>query len=177
MAAKTDYYATLGIERGAADDEIRKAYRRLARKYHPDLNPGDKTAEERFKKVQEAYDILSDSKKKQMYDQYGFYSDQAAAAGRRWLSGRPASILAASIFRIIFNRRAAATAAASDRQRLEAVTTARSRFWWRQLQGPLQPDVWRSRQAGPVGAGEGQRSRVRAEHHFLAIDQRHAGTV
>ena len=54
---------------------IRKAYRRLARKYHPDLNPGDKAAEERFKKVQEAYDILSDPKEAQMYDQYGFYSD------------------------------------------------------------------------------------------------------
>ena len=80
MADKTDYYAALGIARGAADDEIRKAYRRLARKHHPDLNPGDKTSGERFKEVQEAYDILSDAKKKQMYDQYGFYSDQAAAA-------------------------------------------------------------------------------------------------
>ena len=70
-----DYYKTLGISREASGDEIRKVYRRLARKHHPDLNPGDKTAEERFKKVQEAYDILSDPKKKQMYDQYGFYSE------------------------------------------------------------------------------------------------------
>src|ERR1700687_5657516 len=75
--SKQDYYETLGVQRGAKEDEIRKSYRKLARKYHPDLNPGDKSSEERFKKVQEAYDILSDPKKRQVYDQYGFYSDQA----------------------------------------------------------------------------------------------------
>jgi molecular chaperone DnaJ len=75
MASQTDYYGTLGVPRSAGGEEIRKAYRRLARKCHPDLNPGDKAAEERFKKVQEAYDVLSDPKKKQMYDQFGFYSD------------------------------------------------------------------------------------------------------
>ena len=72
--ASSDYYQNLGVPRGAKAEEIRKAYRRLARKYHPDVNPGDKSAEERFKKVQEAYDVLSDPKKKQMYDQHGFYS-------------------------------------------------------------------------------------------------------
>src|SRR3954462_4481029 len=77
MASKKDYYKILSVEREAGEDDIKKAYRRLARKYHPDLNPGDKAAEERFKNVQEAYDILSDSKKRQMYDQYGFYSDSA----------------------------------------------------------------------------------------------------
>src|SRR6185437_8924066 len=70
-----------GVNREASEDDIRKAYRKLARKHHPDLNPGDKAAEERFKKVQEAYDILSDSKKKQMYDQYGFYSENGMPGG------------------------------------------------------------------------------------------------
>src|SRR5437762_11462146 len=76
-----DYYQTLGVAREADVEEIRKAYRRLARKHHPDLNPGDKASEDRFKKVQEAYDILSDPKKKQMYDQYGFYSENGMPGG------------------------------------------------------------------------------------------------
>src|SRR5450631_4044758 len=77
---KHDYYETLSVARGASEDDIRKAYRKLARKYHPDLNPGDKSAEDRFKNVQEAYDILSEPKKRPMYDQYGFYSENGAAA-------------------------------------------------------------------------------------------------
>jgi molecular chaperone DnaJ len=72
---KHDYYETLSVPRGASEEEVRKAYRKLARKYHPDLNPGDKSAEDRFKNVQEAYDVLSDTKKRQMYDQVGFYSE------------------------------------------------------------------------------------------------------
>jgi molecular chaperone DnaJ len=78
---KHDYYDTLSVPRTASEDDIRKAYRKLARKYHPDLNPGDKAAEDRFKNVQEAYDVLSDAKKKQMYDTVGFYSDSGFAAG------------------------------------------------------------------------------------------------
>src|SRR5215475_14511427 len=78
-ASKHDYYETLGVGRKASTDDIRKAYRKLARKYHPDLNPGDKSAEDRFKNVQEAYDVLSDPKKRTMYDQYGFYSDSGFA--------------------------------------------------------------------------------------------------
>jgi len=81
MPATQDYYDILKVERKASQDDIRKSYRRLARKYHPDLNPGDKAAEDRFKKLQEAYDVLSDPKKRQMYDQQGFYSDSGFAAG------------------------------------------------------------------------------------------------
>src|SRR5499433_1625528 len=73
--SKTDYYELLGVGRKASAKDIRNAFRKLARKYHPDLNPGDKAAEEKFKQLQEAYDVLSDSKKRQMYDQYGFYSE------------------------------------------------------------------------------------------------------
>jgi molecular chaperone DnaJ len=69
---KQDYYELLGVPRKSSAKEIRAAYRKLARKYHPDLNPGDKSAEEKFKQIQEAYDVLSDTKKRQMYDQFGF---------------------------------------------------------------------------------------------------------
>jgi molecular chaperone DnaJ len=69
---KTDYYELLGVSRKATVKDIRAAYRKLARKYHPDLNPGDKSAEEKFKQIQEAYEVLSDPKKRQMYDQFGF---------------------------------------------------------------------------------------------------------
>ncbi len=80
-ATKTDYYEVLGVAKKSTVKDIRQAYRRLARKYHPDLNPGDKSAEERFKQIQEAYDVLSDSKKRQMYDQFGFYESGGSPSG------------------------------------------------------------------------------------------------
>ena len=80
---KQDYYELLGVPRKAPLKEIRAAYRKLARKYHPDLNPGDKSAEEKFKQIQEAYDVLSDAKKRQMYDQFGFNCRGRAACRLR----------------------------------------------------------------------------------------------
>ncbi len=80
-ATKQDYYELLGVSRKASAKDIRTAFRKLARKYHPDLNPGDKSSEEKFKQLQEAYDVLSDSKKRRTYDQYGFYSDNIPPGG------------------------------------------------------------------------------------------------
>ena len=69
---KRDYYEVLGISKGASEEEIKKAYKKLARKYHPDMNPGDKEAEEKFKEINEANEVLSDPDKKARYDQFGF---------------------------------------------------------------------------------------------------------
>ena len=97
MATTTnkDYYATLGVKKTATPEEIRKAFRKAARKYHPDVNPNDKRAEEKFKEISEANDILSDEKKRKIYDQLGFYSDQIdpaqaeAYARQQQAGGRP----------------------------------------------------------------------------------------
>ena len=81
MASTTDfkdYYAVLGVNKNSSNDEIKKAFRKLAVKYHPDRNPGDKAAEERFKEISEAYEVLSDTEKRQKYDQFGQYWKQAS---------------------------------------------------------------------------------------------------
>src|SRR5260370_25516202 len=85
-----DYYGVLGVKKTASQDEIRKAFRKLARKHHPDVNPGDKKAEEKFKELSEANDVLSDPKKRKIYDQIGFYSDNIdPAAADAYARGGP----------------------------------------------------------------------------------------
>ena len=79
--SKRDYYEVLGVSRGASDDEIKKAYRALAKKYHPDMNPGDKEAEVKFKEASEAYAVLSDADKKRQYDQFGHSAFEGGGAG------------------------------------------------------------------------------------------------
>ena len=85
--SKKDYYELLGVSRSASADEIKKAYRKLAVKYHPDKNPGDKEAEEKFKEISEAYEVLKDDKKKAMYDQYGHAAFQGAGASNAYQGG------------------------------------------------------------------------------------------
>ena len=85
--AKKDYYEVLGVPRGASKDDIKKAYRKLAIKYHPDKNPGDKSAEDRFKEATEAYEILADEKKRQAYDQFGFAGVEGMSGGAQDYSG------------------------------------------------------------------------------------------
>src|SRR5436190_4669618 len=93
--AKEDFYKILGVKKDAKPEEIKKAYRRLARKYHPDVNPGDKAAEDRFKQMSEAFDVLSDPKKRKVYDRFGQYSDnlanaaEAGATGSTYTRGAP----------------------------------------------------------------------------------------
>ena len=89
MAEKRDYYEVLGVARGASDDEIKKAYRRMAKQYHPDLHPGDAEAEAKFKEVGEAYEVLSDAQKRSRYDQFGHagVDPNFGAGGGGWGGG------------------------------------------------------------------------------------------
>ena len=81
MAEKRDYYEVLGVDKNASEDEIKRAYKKLARKYHPDMNPGDKEAEEKFKEINEAYEVLSDPQKRATYDQFGHAGMDGMGAG------------------------------------------------------------------------------------------------
>ena len=118
--AKKDYYNILGVKKDVKADEIKKSYRRLARKFHPDVNPNDKAAEDKFKEVQEAYDVLSDEKKRKVFDRFGYYADNldadspfggAASSGPAGgydfsgfdFSGSPGTSAGGSSFRDIFS--------------------------------------------------------------------------
>ena len=91
MSAKRDYYEVLGCSKGAADKDLKKAYRKLARKYHPDSNPGNKEAEQKFKEISEAYDVLSDPEKRKLYDQFGMaaFDESAGGAGNGFYGQDP----------------------------------------------------------------------------------------
>ena len=108
MADKRDYYEVLGVGKNATENEIKSAYRKLAKKYHPDLNPGDKEAEEKFKEVNEAHDVLSDPEKRKRYDQFGFagvdpnYAAQQGGAGAGFGDGFAGGVDLGDIFGDIF---------------------------------------------------------------------------
>mgnify|MGYP002520342821 CR=1 FL=1 len=96
MADKRDYYEVLGVQKGASDAEIKKAFRVQAKKYHPDAHPGDKECEEKFKEAQEAYAVLSDSQKRQQYDQFGHAAFDGAGGGAGGGMGSSSSSRAAA---------------------------------------------------------------------------------
>src|SRR6516225_5931261 len=124
-----DYYDVLGVKRDASEDEIKKAYRKLAREFHPDRNPGDKKAEGKFKEVQEAYDVLSDQKKRSQYDRFGRVGPDGGGGGPggqgfQWQWGGPGGFQqvdpgeAADIFRQFFGGGAGSFGDAGDVEEL-----------------------------------------------------------
>lgn len=125
--AKRDYYEVLGVDRGASADEIKKAYRKAALKFHPDKNPGDKDAEEKFKEAAEAYDVLSNPDKKARYDQFGHEGMGAGPA----VSAAAASAAVASRWKIFSASSAISSAAIS----VAAAVSVVSAEGWRRPPG------------------------------------------
>ena len=136
--AKRDYYEVLGVSKDASADDIKKAYRKAAMKYHPDRNPGDKTAEEKFKEAGEAYEVLSDADKRARYDQYGFAgvdpnfgAGQAALATAAQALAVPdsADLTASAIWGIFSASSSAAAAAAAPSRTRPAGAKTSWRGW------------------------------------------------
>ena len=160
-----DYYGTLGVKKTATAEEIRKAFRKLARKYHPDVNPNDKKSEEKFKEISEANDVLSDEKKRKIYDQLGFYSDNdrsggggGCGSGRIWRRGwtwqgcakqsrRRGAGGSVRLWRVRFF-------GLSGRWRAGAAGAGWRRVW-RELPGYLQRDVQRRAEESRRGRSRG----------------------
>ena len=101
MADKRDYYEVLGVSKTASDDEIKKAFRTLAKKYHPDMHPGDKECEEKFKEAQEAYAVLSDAEKRKQYDQFGHAAFDGTGGGAGGFDFSAVSPISSAIFSAI----------------------------------------------------------------------------
>ena len=114
MAEKRDYYEVLGVSKNATEDEIKKAYRQTAKKYHPDLNPGNKEAEEKFKEANEAYEVLSDPQKKARYDQFGHagVDPNYGAGAQEEHTAAQALILTSAIYSAIFSAEGSAEGSA-----------------------------------------------------------------
>jgi curved DNA-binding protein CbpA len=173
MATQTkDYYATLGVKKSASAEDIRKAFRKLARKYHPDVNPGDKGAEEKFKALSEANDVLSDPKKRKIYDQLGFYSDNIdpATADAYARAGNPParelrapiSISEASISPTCSKVVVAAVAGGNPVTQAEVSKTSSPACSggvaaWR-TKGPNRDQIWNIRSMSPSGPRSGAAS-------------------
>ena len=168
--AKRDYYDVLGVGRNADAKEIKRAYRKLAKKYHPDMNPGDKNAEQKFKEITEAYNILSDDEKKKLYDQYGFAAfEEGAGAGGAYGGGRDSMVRVVLAVDLAASARAAA---ATMNTISKTATWAIWRYFWgylwkyvpwserqseRQLRraGLPQPErIWRLRRKKYAGKGQ-----------------------
>jgi molecular chaperone DnaJ len=168
--AGQDYYRTLNVPRNASLEEIKKAYRRLARKYHPDVNPGDKQAEERFKRISEANEILSDPKKREIYDNYGMYSDNLPPGGagsggpRVDFSGFDFSGFGGSSFSDIFSQFFRGESTAPQQQKGEDLEYQISLSFQDALQGLQTRISYARKESCSACGGRGQMPGGREQH-------------